>query len=159
MKQMMKKALSLSMVGLLALCLTVSSVGAGPYVATAKLEQTPAGYDCLAEGMTRVSKTMMEKFAVKVSAALKDGTVLIVSATAKNGKTFDVGAISLSLGSGSLELNSLEDEASPAFPVQELAGVTVSLEGEALLQGKFQTTLRISLEKNAGEDDRAKFGH
>ena len=72
MKQMMKKALSLSMVGLLGLCLTVSSVSAGPFYATCKLEPTSAGYAMSAEGAARISRNVGQRFVVKVAAKVKE---------------------------------------------------------------------------------------
>ena len=91
-----------------------------------------------AEGAARISRNVGQRFVVKVAARVKDGTVLIVSATAR-GETFDVGAIRMLLGSGSLELNSLKDDSSQVFPVLELTGIAVSLRGEVLLEGKFST--------------------
>ena len=124
-------------IGLFTLCLAISNASAGPFMATATLEPTQAGFDLNAGGVARISRNLMERFALRASGKIDDGSVLVVSAITAEGKSFDVGAIRMFLGSGSIELNSSENGLSPAFPVQLIKTVTVSLHGQVILEGEF----------------------
>jgi len=137
----MKKARAL--IGMVVLALALSSAVAATFEATAVLEPTQTGYDLGAEGKARISRSdqdrQVQRFVVKLSAKLEDGTVVMVSATTEDGDTFDVGAMRMLLGSAALELNSFEDDLSRVFPVEAVKSVSVSLQGRILVEGKFVT--------------------
>jgi len=128
------------LIGLLTLCLAISNASAGPFTAKATLAPTQSGFDLNASGEARISQTTMEHFAVRASGKIADGSVLVVSVITAEGKSIDVGVIRMFLGSGSLELNSVEDRLSPAFPVLTIKAVAVSLNRKVILEGKFERT-------------------
>ena len=84
----------------------------------------------------KLTKSGTERFVTKVVTNFEDGTIVVVRGYHDNGKTFDIGAITMLLGSGSLELKSTADP-SEVFPLSNLAAITVEYRGQVLLRGEF----------------------
>jgi len=131
----MKKVTSAALIALFVLLVAVSNSSAQPFSARCKLEATDNGYEFAANGLADLTRKIVERFAIRVSAKVKNGTVLIVSATTKSGETFDVGAIPMVLYSGSLEMNSFRNDLSQLFPIDNIKKISVRMQEKTLLEG------------------------
>jgi len=100
------------------------------------LEPTPKGFEVDAQGKAQLSGDRLQSVEIRMAAALDDGTVLIVSATRRDGATIDLGAISMLLGAGEFSLDSAKDRYSKAFPTGDIATLSIGLNGTALLEGR-----------------------
>jgi hypothetical protein len=122
---------SLKTLGLgILILLVATTVGAagpdikGDFKETVKLVTSEYGLQYKAFGYCTVARGGgVEMFGIRVFADLPDGTNLIVSVTNDAG-TFDVGTITMFLGSGSLVMYS-SLQPSPAFPLSDVDAVAV----------------------------------
>lgn len=132
----MKKAWIGIVIAIVGLLMVGSSVHAQPYDAFCKLETAVDGFEIGAEGKALLHKRIIERCSVRVSADLKDGAVLVVQATAKDGETMDIGSISMLLGSGALQLDTVRNGNSPVFPVEKIKAIAVKRNGKTVAEGK-----------------------
>ena len=84
---------------------------------------------------------MIQRFAIRAFADLKDGNVLVVQATTHDGDTFDVGSMSTLLRSAAMEMNSMRNGVSAVFPVENVKAVAIKLNGKVVAEGKCQRFL------------------
>ena len=111
------------------------------YDARCKLKTTIDGDPISATGIAELSRGVIQRFAIRAFADLKDGNVLVVQATTHDGDTFDVGSMSTLLRSAAMEMNSMRNGVSAVFPVENVKAVAIKLNGKVVAEGKCQRFL------------------
>jgi hypothetical protein len=131
----MKTAMILLLSGIVLLAVAPSA-DARSFDARCKLETTIDGDPISATGVADLSRGVIQRFAVRAFADLKDGNVLVVQATTRDGETFDVGSMSMLLRSAAMEMTSLRNGLSEVFPVENVKAVAIKRNGKVVAEGK-----------------------